>query len=128
MKIAANLTFIFLLAALYGGMTGCTNNSEEELFGKQKPDNCDLSQVTYALTIKPMLQQHCYSCHSSDIASGNVVLDNYAGVKKQMDNGRLLGAVRHLPGYTPMPFNGSKLSDCNIARIVKWFDAGAPDN
>lgn len=110
------------------GLASCTNDSEEELYGKTKPGNCDLSQASYALTVKPLLQQHCYSCHSGGFASGNVTLDDYPGVKTQMDNGKLLGSIRHLPGHPPMPQNAPKLSDCNIALIAKWFDAGAPNN
>jgi hypothetical protein len=129
MKIAANIKVLLLLLLLLpGAQWGCTHDSEEELYGKPDIANCDLSQATYALTVRPILQQHCYSCHASSIASGTVTLDDYAGVKKQMDNGKLLGSIKHLPGHPPMPQNGPKLSDCHIALITKWFDAGALNN
>jgi hypothetical protein len=126
MKSSRNTRLLLLLLLAFPW--ACTHESEEELYGKPDLANCDLSQVTYALTVRPILQQHCYSCHASSIASGNVVLDDYEGVKKQMNNGKLLGSIRHQPGHIPMPQDGPKLSDCNIARIVKWFDGGALNN
>jgi hypothetical protein len=128
MRIAGNIKVLLLLLGTQWGIGGCTNDSEEELYGKPDINNCDLRQVTYALTVRPILQQHCYSCHTTGFASGNVTLDDYTGVKKQMDNGKLLGSIKHLPGHPPMPQNGPKLSDCNIARITKWYDSGALNN
>jgi hypothetical protein len=128
MRITGNIRIILLLVGLQWGTGGCTNNNEEELYGKPDVGTCDLSQVTYALTVRPILQQHCYSCHTSSFPSGDVALDEYTGVKKQMDNGKLLGSIKHQPGHIPMPAGGPKLSDCNIARITKWFDSGALNN
>jgi mono/diheme cytochrome c family protein len=129
MRIAANIRLLLLLLLGFPwALGGCTHDSEEELYGKPDLTNCDLSQVTYALTVRPILQQNCYSCHASNIAEGNVTLDDYEGVKQQMNNGKLLGSIKHLPGHPPMPQNGPKLSDCNIARITKWFDSGALNN
>lgn len=124
MKIAGKIAALLLLL----GLGSCTHDNEEELYGTPEAGSCDLSQVTYTLTVRPILQQHCYSCHAGGFASGNVTLDAYAGVKMQLDNGKLLGSIRHLPGHPPMPQNGPKLSDCHIARIAKWHEAGAPNN
>jgi hypothetical protein len=128
MRISGNIKVLLLLVGLHWATGGCTNESEEELYGKPELTNCDLSQVTYTLTVRPILQQHCYSCHTTEFAEANVILDDYEGVKQQMNNGRLLGSIRHSPGHPPMPKNGPKLSDCHIALIAKWFDAGALNN
>jgi hypothetical protein len=34
----------------------------------------------------------------------------------------------HSPGFSPMPQNDNKLSECNIAKIKKWIATGAPNN
>jgi hypothetical protein len=117
-----------LAAGLLGAVGSCTNDNEETLYGKPDIGACDLSQATYALTVRPILQQNCYSCHTGSFASGNIALDDYTNVKTQMDNGKLLGSIKHLPGHRPMPDGGPKLSECNIARITKWYDAGALNN
>jgi hypothetical protein len=128
MRITRNIQVVLLLAVLPGAIGSCTNDSEEELYGKPSIESCEVSQVTYALTVRPILQQHCYSCHSSSFPSGNVTLDDYTGVKRQMDNGHLLGSIKHLPGHPAMPQGGPKLSDCQIARITKWYESGSLNN
>jgi hypothetical protein len=128
MRLSGNIKIILLLGGILSGIAGCTHDSEEELYGKPDLGNCDLSQVTYHLTVRPILQQHCYNCHTTGFAEANVILDEYDGVKKQMDNGRLLASIRHQPGHPPMPQDGPMLSDCNIALIAKWFESGSPHN
>lgn len=119
---------LFPVLLLCLSLASCVNDSEEELYGDTGLVNCNQGQVTYALTVKPILQQNCYSCHSGGFAQGNVHLDDYPGVKTQMDNGKLLASIRHEPGHPPMPQLAPKLSDCTIALIAKWYDAGAPNN
>jgi hypothetical protein len=57
-----------------------------------------------------------------------MILDTYARVKTVADNGKLMGVITHANGFPQMPKGGNKLSDCNIAKIKKWVDAGAPNN
>lgn len=89
---------------------------------------CDSSSVTYSGKVKPILQTHCLGCHSGDAVSGGFIpLDTYDGVKEMVNINALLPAIEHT-GSFPMPKNGAKLSDCKIAIITKWIEAGAPDN
>lgn len=104
----------------------CYNNKAEILFPQTV---CDTAAVTYRLTIVPILSSNCTpSCHSGIVPTGGIYLDNYGGVKQQVDNGKLWGAVTHSSGYSPMPKNGNKLSDCNLSKIRTWILAGAPNN
>ena len=115
-----------ILGIVLGGMTfsGCYYDTEEELYNQV---TCDTSNVTFSGTIKPMMDQHCTSCHSGAQASGGIDLTTYALVKVQADNGRLYGAVAHLDGFQPMP-QGGKLNDCEISKMKVWVDASAPQN
>jgi hypothetical protein len=89
---------------------------------------CDSTQFTYTAGVKPILQTHCLGCHSGTAASGGFVpLDIYDGVREQALFGALYASITHT-GINPMPKNGAKLSDCKIAIIRKWIDAGAPNN
>lgn len=89
---------------------------------------CDSTQFTYTARVKPILQTHCLGCHSGAAASGGYVpLDTYDGVKEQALFGALFSSINH-SGANPMPQNGAKLSDCKIAVIRKWIEAGAPNN
>ncbi len=88
---------------------------------------CDPEQFSYSLTIGPIMERNCVGCHQAGNLQGGVDLGSYAAVKAQALNGSLYGTVSHASGYTPMP-QGRKLSDCEIAQISNWTDAGAPQN
>lgn len=91
-------------------------------------DTCGLSNVTYALTVKPILDRACNSCHSGPIPSGNINLSNYNGVKRVADNGSLVGTINHDPRFPRMPDGGSKLPTCDISVIQEWVRLGALNN
>jgi hypothetical protein len=57
------------------------------------------------------------------------VLENYAGVKSSVVNGKFLSSILWDGNAVQMPKNSpTKLSDCSIAQIQKWIDAGAANN
>lgn len=85
---------------------------------------CDTASFTYSQDILKIININCVACHSS----GNVLLNSYSNVKTLTDNGRLLGALMHLPGYRPMPSPATSLSACEITKFKKWIANGAPNN
>jgi len=111
-----------------GIAASCTKKSEDVLKAQQGGGTCDTSNMQYTANVLPILQANCYSCHANGIVNGGVTLDGYSNVAIQVSNGNLVGAITHAPGYVPMPFDGGKLSDCDIAKIQAWINEGAPDN
>jgi mono/diheme cytochrome c family protein len=94
-------------------------------------DTCDVSTVTWTLTVKPILASNCLACHSAALAGGSgggIRLENYTDVKTAVNNQKLYGSISHSSGYSPMPKGGSKLNSCNLQQIKKWIDNGAPEN
>ena len=89
---------------------------------------CDTSMYTYSGTVSVILSNNCVGCHNSTTASGGYDLSTYAGAEVAALNGTLIGTITHAAGYPPMPLNGPMLSDCNITQIMKWINAGAPNN
>ncbi|MCE9530311.1 MAG: PSD1 and planctomycete cytochrome C domain-containing protein [Planctomycetes bacterium] len=90
--------------------------------------------------IRPVLIEHCYSCHSADAAKnknlrGGLYLDTREGVRKGGDNGvaviagkpkeSLLIKALHYE-TTKMPPK-AKLPPAVIADFEKWVTMGAPD-
>src|SRR5260370_41812043 len=65
--------------------------------------SCDTSKVTFAHTIKPILVSNCINCHSGLDPAGGLNYETYPGVASVATSGRLLGAIKHLPGFQPMP-------------------------
>ena len=121
-------TILILVIAL---TTGCYYDNEEKLYAEVST-TCDLTNVTFAVTVKPILQASCYTCHSnSEVSKGNgggVKLENYADVKTSVNSGKLMGTVKHLSGFQQMPQGGGKLSDCEISQLQKWIDNGTLNN
>jgi hypothetical protein len=89
--------------------------------------------------IRPLLIEHCYSCHSADAKKlkGNLLLDTREGVLKGGEAGpvlvagdlgksRLITAVRYTDSELQMPPD-KKLSDEQIADLEAWVKMGAPD-
>jgi mono/diheme cytochrome c family protein len=109
----------------------CYYDNEESVYGK--PDSsCDTINVTYSGKIQPLVQTWCLGCHSdvqvSQGAGGGNRLEGYNNLRVFALNGRLLGAVEHRPGFSPMPKYGNKLSNCDISIIRIWVKAGAVNN
>jgi hypothetical protein len=107
----------------------CYYDSVEYLFPEVN-NQCDTTNITFALSVKPIFQNNCYNCHSNNTSSqgGNIKLEDYADVKRQADNGHLFGALDHKTGYSQMPLGLPKLDSCKLAVIKKWIDAKAPNN
>ncbi|HYG02022.1 MAG TPA: hypothetical protein VD927_06220 [Chryseosolibacter sp.] len=92
------------------------------------PTSCDTSNVTYALSIAPIIQNKCIGCHSGSAPFGKWNLSTHSGLMQVVDNGKLIGAVNHENGFQPMPQGGNKLRDCDIRKIELWIEAGAQNN
>lgn len=104
---------------------GCYYDVEEELYGLLP---CDTSNVTYSGTIAPMMASQCLGCHAGANASANINLDGHANMLIYVNNGSLSGVVNHQAGFSPMPKNTPKMSQCDLDKIRIWIDAGSPDN
>jgi mono/diheme cytochrome c family protein len=95
---------------------------------------CDTSNVTFSGTIWPqIIQKNCFGCHNGANASGGIHLENHGQVAAAANipagqPGSLWGAITWAGGNARMPKNQPQLTDCKIAQIKKWIDAGTPDN
>ena len=89
---------------------------------------CDTASVTYTTNIRSIISNKCQGCHSGTAPAAGYDFSQYTILKARVTDGKLWGAINHLPGYSPMPQNGSKLSECEITQVRKWIDAGAPNN
>jgi hypothetical protein len=121
-RLPNSLILLTLLTLLF---SGCYYDVEEELY--PNTGICDTTNVTYAATIAPLLNQNCNGCHSGAAPSGNIDLSNYANVKICADNGSLYGSMIHDPNWSQMPKGGSKLDDCTLLKVKTWIDNGCPN-
>lgn len=105
--------------------SGCYYDSEDNLYQTLECDTADMSLVN---DIIPILEKDCYQCHSEAANFGNVTLENYDNLSKYVNDGSLLGAIKHDGGYSPMPKGRTKLLDCEIDKIEAWIISGALNN
>lgn len=85
---------------------------------------CDTVNVTYSGTVKKIVEDNCFGCHSTT----SPVFSNYTQLKAIIDNGSFVCAINHNNGCSAMPKNAAKLSDCKLKQISKWLAAGAANN
>jgi mono/diheme cytochrome c family protein len=111
--------------ALLAFASACTYSQGEA------PVPCtDTTPVTYAAVISPIFDANCRSCHGSTVyqtLGGGNDYSTYQGIKNQSAS-LILGCIQHQPGFDPMPKGGSKIADCDIAKIKAWIEAGQPNN
>lgn len=96
---------------------GALNNKCEE-----NTADCDTLNVPFS-AVQTIINSNCVGCHSGGSASGDVNLETYATISAAGDNGRLIGAIAHVSGYTPMP-PGTTLPACDILKIQAWISQG----
>ena len=90
--------------------------------------------------IRPVLIQHCYSCHSEEAGKteGELRVDSRDGLRKGGDHGPavvpgdpeaswLLIAASHSDPDLKMPPKAERLSDSVLSDLRQWIKMGAPD-
>ena len=93
------------------------------------------ADVDYVADVKPILRQHCYSCHGplrqkSDLRLDHVTFIRQGGTRGAAIAGRagesLLVRVTSGGGdIERMPLDAKPLSDDEIATLKAWIDEGA---
>ena len=98
-----------------------------------------LSAVSYAKDIKPIIEKNCYECHSTTAENpekpGYAFFDKYEELKEyalktsptNASYTKIQARLRHIE-FPGMPFKKDKLNDTIIAKIDSWIKAGAPNN
>ncbi|MBA3707101.1 MAG: hypothetical protein H0W84_14725 [Bacteroidetes bacterium] len=85
--------------------------------------DCSGKTFTYALDIKPIMEQYCTSCHNKNEKAGYNLLE-LEFVKKAATNGYLLGTIKHASGFSPMPEMAPKMDQPTIDKIECWINNG----
>ncbi len=106
---------------LFLSFFGCTYNSEEELYGT----NCDTTIINYGV-VKPIFEANCVVCHNNDLNYKDILLNSNTNAVNAAQTGRLIKAINHLPGATPMPYLGNKLPSCPVLKVTLWIERGTP--
>ncbi|MFO7934813.1 MAG: hypothetical protein R6U78_12120 [Bacteroidales bacterium] len=117
---------IISITLFISSLTGCYWDNEEDLF---PVDLCDTVDVSFSGDVIPILTNNCLSCHSNASAAsfGNgITLEDYEDIAAA--SSRIVGAINHEDGFSPMPRNQEKLDTCLIRIIETWVNDGVPNN
>jgi hypothetical protein len=126
MQFGKDLAFAVLSTLIFClGLQSCEYNNEDELF---PPGPCATDTITYTGVIEPLMADKCYECHDDDNRLGNVDLEGYNNLVFYVEDGSLLGSVKHDAGFSPMPDGRDQLSDCEIEQLETWISEGAQNN
>jgi hypothetical protein len=123
------LFFLMTLITSILFLNSCYYDKEELLYGNPNAPCTDTTtNISYTQYVVPVLNQYCYTCHTGSFPSGGITMGTYNTDKAIALNGKLYGSINHSSGYSPMPQGMAKLTNCQVANIKKWIDAGTPNN
>ena len=91
-------------------------------------NTCDTTLFKYTVDIKPIMSTYCNGCHQGTSPSAGINTSTYAGMSTIVANGKLVGSIDHLVGYSGMPKSQPLMDNCLRTKIRKWALAGGPNN
>ncbi|MFT7677313.1 MAG: hypothetical protein ACI8QC_001291 [Planctomycetota bacterium] len=104
--------------------------------GASSQDDASPQQVEFFENkIRPVLAEHCYSCHNSiDKKKGGLALDYRSALRESgvivpgdPAASLLIQALRHAEDVEPMPSKAPRLAKLIIKNFEEWVQMGAPD-
>jgi hypothetical protein len=121
-----------ILAGMLILLASCYNDKADKLYPAPPVNPCDTTgrTVSFSANVRPIMMGNCATspgCHASGTSTA-YDFTSYAGAQLAASNNKLVLAITHQPGASPMPQGMPKLSNCAIAQITKWVKQGAPNN
>lgn len=118
--------------ALLCGCGGWTSATADE------PAADPQAKITYDEHVRPILREHCFSCHNQDAAKSGLALDSYPRAMEggssgeivlegDLESSRLWSLVSHAEEPF-MPPGQDKLSDEKLTIIRQWIMGGLLEN
>lgn len=104
--------------------------------GQAPSDDTPANKIEFfEAKIRPVLAEHCYSCHNSQgTAESGVIVDHRDSIRANglvlpgnPSESHLLAIIKHEEAGLEMPQDGPKLSDAIIRDFEHWIETGATD-
>lgn len=106
----------------WSGLSGLLCLSLAVLCSSEVPAQ-DAADDLFSSQIRPLLQEHCVSCHNADEMSGGVQLDNWGPVLTTTQLRQLKVARKLVEGRRMPPKEEDHLQDTDRRRLQHWMAA-----
>lgn len=99
----------------------CVNDTESDIIA-----DTTLGTITYANTIKSIIDNNCISCHANTPTNGaSISLITLQNVKNGILNNQLIEKISKTQGAEGMmPYGGTRLPQSKIDQIISWKNTG----
>jgi len=113
-------------------LVACKSSKNAASDNNKKSANCNAG-LSLEKDIKPILTLNCntlygdggYGCHNGGKSPGFSFGQQFeSSIKKAATNGKLLGSIKHIKGFSKMPQGGNKLDQEIIDKIECWINNG----
>lgn len=90
---------------------------------------CD-EEISFQKDVQPIITLNCANneCHDNFMYGSDILLRNYSEISSISTDDRFLGAIKHDPGYSAMPYGEAKLKTEEIQIIECWINQGRKNN
>lgn len=89
---------------------------------------CNSTATSFKEDIQPLFKLYCYGCHQAGDREGGVSMEDYEHIKVLVEDGSLLGSMKHSGKFVAMPLYIDKMTDCQIGQVENWIKEGAKNN
>lgn len=124
MNMKRSIIHLLILAIFTFSFVSCYYDNAEALYPTLNT-SCDTTNVTYSVTLVPILNSSCTGCHSGSSPSGNISLTSLAEVQAITSSGLLMNSLKGT-AVPIMPPSGS-LPPCKIEQFQIWIRIGMPN-
>ena len=115
--------------------TPVSTNSAEPTEAPTAEPAVQVSAVSFANDVFPILQSRCINCHGGNRTEEGLSMKTYAELMHDSQNGLVITAgdastslLAELISNQKMPKRGPKLTPPQIQLIIDWINQGALDN
>ncbi|MCA9222330.1 MAG: hypothetical protein KDA71_18515, partial [Planctomycetales bacterium] len=95
-------------------------------------------KITYDDHVRPILREHCFSCHNQNQAKGGLAVDTFGKLMEggssgevvfdgDLESSRLWALVSHAE-EPYMPPNQDRIADAKLEVLRKWIEGGLLEN
>jgi hypothetical protein len=126
---------LLMLACLPVFIGSCYNDKGDKLYPALPTNTCDTSVITYTKDIQPIINASCAisgGCHNAagNATTGGLDYTVFSILQAQATPDLIIADINHTPtkGHNSMPLNLPKLPQCDINKMTRWVNEGAPNN